>query len=174
MKNITALILLITSLSFGVNAQSDIVTAFFNKYADNEDFTEISVSSRMFGLFTDMEVENEEDQEVLDAISKLTGLKMLVKDNAPDGMDLYKELMTKIPKDGFDELMSLRENGKLMKFMIKEKNGKINELVLVSGGDSDFFVIRLLGEIDLKQVSKLSKKMDIQGLDKLENLEDKN
>lgn len=174
MKNITALVLLITSLSLGAHAQSDVVSKFFDKYGDNEDFTEVSVSSRMFGLFTDMEVDSEEDQEVLDAISKLTGLKMLVKDDASDAMDLYKELMTKMPKDGFDELMSLRENGKLMKFMIKEKDGKISELVLVSGGDSDFFVIRLLGEIDLKQVSKLSQKMNIEGLDKLENLEDKN
>ena len=128
----------------------------------------------MFGLFTDMEVESEEDQEVLDAISKLTGLKMLVKDDASNAMELYKELMDKMPKDGFDELMSMREDAQLMKFMIKEKEGKISELVLVSGGDTDFFVIRLLGEIDLKQVSKLSKKMNIEGLDKLENLEEKN
>ena len=120
-----------------------------------------------------MEVDNAEDQEILDAINKLTSLKMLAKDEGTDNMELYKELMSKMPKEGFDELMSMREGGQQMKFMIKEKAGKISELVLVSGGES-FFVIRLLGEIDLKQVSKLSQKMNIEGLDKLQNLEDKN
>lgn len=174
MKKLTSIILFTMLFSLGAMAQTDAVSKFFEKYGADEDFTEVTVSSRMFGLFTDMEVESEEDQEILDAISKLTGLKMLVKDEASDAMALYKDLISKMPKDGFDELMSLREEDQIMKFMIKEKGGKISELVLVSGGDTNFFVIRLLGEIDLKQVSKLSQKMNIEGLDKLENLEDKN
>ena len=172
MKKIITLLLLTISISWNSNAQ-DVLTSFFDKYGADEDFTEVTVSSRMFGLFTDMEVDSEEDQEILDAISKLTGLKMLASDDSSNSMDLYKELMSKMPKEGFDELMSIREEGQLMKFMIKEKGGKITELVLVSGGES-FFVMRLLGEIDLNQVSKLSKKMNIEGLDKLDNLKDKN
>jgi hypothetical protein len=172
MKKITAIAILLASFSMAANAQ-DAITKFFDKYAGNEAFTEVTVSSRMFGLFTEMEVDNAEDQEILDAINKLTSLKMLAKDEGTDNMELYKELMSKMPKEGFDELMSMREGGQQMKFMIKEKAGKISELVLVSGGES-FFVIRLLGEIDLKQVSKLSQKMNIEGLDKLQNLEDKN
>lgn len=173
MKKILTLLLITTVFALPSMAQ-DAVTSFFDKYGGNEEFTEVTVSSRMFGLFTDMEVDNEEDKEILDAISKLTGLKILAKDSGTDGMKLYNELMSKMPKQGFDELMSMREDGQLMKFMIKEKDGKISELVLVSGGESDFFVVRLLGEIDLNQVSKLSKKMNIEGLDKLENLKDKN
>ena len=173
MKKILTLLLITTVLALPSMAQ-DVVTSFFDKYGGDEEFTEVTVSSRMFGLFTDMEVDNEEDQEILEAISKLTGLKILAKDNGSDGMKLYNELMAKMPKQGFDELMSMREDGQLMKFMIKEEAGKISELVLVSGGESDFFVVRLLGEIDLNQVSKLSKKMNIEGLDKLENLKDKN
>lgn len=172
MKNIIALLVLNVLFSFNTNAQ-DVLTKFFDKYGSNENFTEVSVSSRMFGLFTDMEVDSEEDQEILDAISKLTGLKMLASDDISNSMELYNELMSKMPKEGFDELMSIREEGQLIKFMIKEKGGKISELVLVSGGEA-FFVMRLLGEIDLNQVSKLSKKMNIEGLDKLDNLKDKN
>jgi hypothetical protein len=52
--------------------------------------------------------------------------------------------------------------------------GKINELVMVMGSNEDFMVMSLFGEIDLKQVSKLGRKMDIDGLQQLEKIKDKN
>jgi hypothetical protein len=68
--------------------------------------------------------------------------------------------------------MSIRDTDKDMKFFIKEAGGKISELVMVAGGNEDFMVLSLFGEIDLKQVSKIGKKMDVDGLENLEKLKD--
>lgn len=78
-----------------------------------------------------------------------------------------------IPKSEFEELMSVRDKDKDMKFYIKEAGGKISELVMVAGGNDEFMILSLFGEIDLKQVSKISKKMNIDGLENLENIKDK-
>ncbi len=159
-------------LSVSLQAQ-DAITKFFGKYESDQNFSNVSITSRMFGLFTDLEVENEEDQQVLDAISKLEGLKILAKDNASNGKALYKEALAKLPKGEYDELMSIRDEDKDMKFLIKEKNGKISELLMVMGGDKEFFILSLFGEIDLKQIAKISSAMDIDGLEGLERLNDK-
>ncbi|ELR73559.1 hypothetical protein C900_02644 [Fulvivirga imtechensis AK7] len=155
-----------------LNAQ-DAISKFFNKYESDTDFTHVSITSRMFGLFTNMEMQTQEDQEIMDAISKLKGLKILAKNNTTKGKELYKEAFTLIPKTEYDELMSVRDEDRDMKFMIKEKNGKISELLMVMGGDKEFFILSLFGEIDLKQISKISRAMDIDGLDKLQKLDDK-
>jgi len=57
-----------------------------------------------------------------------------------------------------------------MKFLIKESGGKISELIMIMGGTKDFMVMTLFGEIDLKQVSRIGKKMNVEGLEKLEKM----
>lgn len=158
--------------SIVAQAQDDAISRFFAKYQDDDDFTQVNITSRMFGLFTDMEVNDEEDQEVLDAISKINGLKILVKDNARDGKALYKEAFSKLPKGEFDELMSIKDGDQDMKFMIKEKGNIISELLMIGGGDNEFYIMSIVGDIDLKQISKLSSKMHIDGLQNLEKLKD--
>jgi hypothetical protein len=155
----------------GVFAQ-DFISKFFNKYQTDESFTQVTISSKMFGLFTNMEVENKEDQEVLSAISKLKGLRILGKENTSDARSLYKEAFALIPTKEFEELMSVRDKDKDMKFYIKESGGKISELVMIMGGTKDFMILSLFGEIDLKQVSHIGKKMNVSGLEKLENVKD--
>jgi hypothetical protein len=150
----------------------DIITKFFNKYQGDESFTQVTISSKMFSLFTNMEVENKEDQEVLTAISKLKGLRILGKENTSDARSLYKEAFALIPTREFEELMSVRDKDKDMKFYIKENGGKISELVMIMGGSKDFMVMSLFGEIDLKQVSRIGRKMNVSGLEKLENMKD--
>lgn len=160
---------LIASVSFG----QDAISKFFTKYQDDESFSQVTISSKMFGLFTEMEATTPEDKEVLDAISKLKGLRILGKQDARNARDLYKEAFNLIPMKEYEELMSVRDKDKDMKFLIKQnKNGTISELLMVMGGNTDFMVLSLFGEIDLKQVSRIGKKMDVKGLENLERMGD--
>lgn len=168
MKKIVAIIVLMATLTT-VNAQ-DVITKFFSKYQDDESFTNVNISSKMFGLFTQMDAESPEDKEVLDAISKLKGLKILAKQNARNSRELYKEAFSLIPKD-FEELMSVRDKDKDMRFMIKENGGKISEMVMVVGGNEEFMVMSIFGEIDLKQISRIGTKMNVKGLEHLQKMD---
>ena len=159
-------------VSAGVQAQ-DAISKFFSKYQNDESFSQVTISSKMFNLFTNMEVEDKDDQEVMNAISKLKGLRILTKEDTRDSRTLYKEAMGMIPVKEYEELMTVRDKDKDMKFFIKESGGKISELVMVMGGNEEFMVMSLFGEIDLKQVSKIGKKMNVDGLENLENLKDK-
>jgi hypothetical protein len=160
-------------LSMAANAQGDAISKFFAKYQDDESFTQVKVSQKMFGLFTNMDVDKPEDKEILDAISKIKGLRVLAKHETRDSRALYKEAMSMVPEKEYEELMSVRDKDKDMKFYIKEiSSGKIGELVMVMGGNNEFMLLSLFGEIDLKKISSIGKKMNIEGLDKLDKLKD--
>lgn len=160
-------------MSIAANAQGDAIAKFFAKYQDDETFTQVKVSQKMFGLFTNMSVDKPEDKEILDAISKIKGLRVLAKHETRDSRTLYKEAMAMIPTNDYEELLSVRDKDKDMKFFIKEISaGKIGELVMVMGGNDEFMVLSLFGEIDLKKIGNIGKKMNIDGLQNLEKIKD--
>jgi Domain of unknown function (DUF4252) len=165
--------LMMTVVSVAALAQENAISKFFSKYQDDESFSQVTISSRMFGLFTNMDVQKPEDKEVLNAISKIKGLRILGKENARDSRALYKEALAMIPQKEYDELMTVRDKDKDMKFFIKESGGKISELVMIMGGNDGFMVLSIFGEIDLKQISKIGQRMDVDGLKQLENLKDR-
>lgn len=156
-------------------AQDNAIAKFFSKYQDDETFSQVTISSKMFSLLTDMQVDKPEDQEIITAISKLKGLRILGKDHARDGRVLYKEALALLPAKDYEELMSVRDEDKDMKFFIRggATPSKISELVMVMGGNDDFMVMSLFGDIDLKQIGKIGSKMDIDGLDHLKELREK-
>lgn len=170
MKKIIAL-LLMASVSMGVYAQGESINKFFTKYATDESFTTATISSKMFSLITNMDVETPEDKELVEAISKLKGLKVLGKENTSDARALYKEAFSLV-NGNYEELMSVRDKDKDMKFFIRESGGKISELLMVMGGADDFMLLSLFGEIDLKQISRIGRKMNVDGLEKLEKIND--
>ncbi len=157
-------------MSVGANAQSEAITKFFSKYQDNPDFTQVTVSSKMFGLFTNMEVEKPDDKDILEAISKIKGLRVIAKDQARDSRELYKEALSIVPKD-YEELMFIRDKDQDMKFLIKESGGKISELLMIAAGNDDFKMLSLFGDIDLKKISRIGSKMNIDGLEQLHKMD---
>lgn len=162
----------VTGTMVSAYAQNDAITKFFNKYASDESFTQVTVSGKMFSLFTNMEADTPEDKEVLDAISKLKGLRILRKEDERNARALYKEAFSLIPMKEYEELMSVRDKDNDIKFLIKESGGKISELLMVMGGSKEFMIISLVGTIDLKQVSRMGKKMNVSGLENLDKMDD--
>src|SRR5690606_3216251 len=170
---LTALTLVIVMTSVSVQAQNDAISRFFDKYAADDSFTQVTVSSKMFSLFTNLEANTPEDKQLLDPISKLKGLRIIAKDNARNARDLYREAFALIPKNDSEELMSVRDDQKDMKFMIRENGDKISELLMVMGGPDEFMVLSVFGEIDLKQISRIGRKLNVSGLEKLESMDKK-
>ena len=158
------------TMTLAASAQNEAVTKFFSKYQDNPEFTQVTVSSKMFGLFTNMDVEKPEDKDILEAISKIKGLRVIAKDDARDSRDLYKEALSIVPKD-YEELMFVRDKDEDMKFLIKESGGKISELLMIAAGNNDFKMLSLFGDIDLKKISRIGSKMNIDGLEQLHKME---
>lgn len=161
-----------SAVAFG---QGEPVAKFLAKYSSDESFGQVNVSSKMFAMFTDLEGSSPEDKAIMDAISKLKGMKILTKDDARNARELYKEALSVLPPKDYEELMSVRDDDKDMKFFVREAGapGKIAELVMVVGGNDEFMMLTLFGEIDLKQISKIASSMKIDGMENLERIHEK-
>lgn len=159
-------------LTLSAFAQGAIDT-YFSKYENSDDFTKVTVSAKMFELFTHIEGSNEEEQEMLETIAKLKGMRMLVSDGqTPDNaIGLYKDACD-APRDKFEELMTIQDDLEDFTFFIREESGIINELLLIGHSEKEFFIMSLLGDIDLKEVSKLSRSLQIDGMQHLNRLEE--
>jgi hypothetical protein len=159
--------------SLAASAQNDAIAKFFTKYQGDESFSQVTISGKMFSMMANISGETEEEKAMIASISKIKGLKILSKSEARNSRELYKEAISMIPTSNFEELMSIRDKDKDMKFFTKESGGKISELVMVMGGNEEFMVLTLFGEIDLKDISKIGKSVNIEGLENLEKVKDK-
>jgi len=173
MKKVMVGVVMMVLLSVAAQAQNDVIAKFFNKYDGDESFSKVSISGKMFSMMANIDGNTEDEKGMISAISKIKGLKILKKDDARNSRELYKEALSMVPTGQFEELMTVRDKDKDMKFFTKESGGKISELVMVLGGNEEFLVMSLFGEIDLKEMGKIGKSVNIDGLQNLDKMKDK-
>ena len=118
------------------------------------------------------------DDEVMKVVSDITGLNVLVyepDENKPkEGADkLYNEVKSLL-NTGYEELMSVKEEGTDLKILAKSAGqGIVNDLLIVGKDDGQFVYVNVLGKIDIRKISSLSKCSDIKGLEHLKDLDEK-
>ncbi|HPG08045.1 MAG TPA: DUF4252 domain-containing protein [Saprospiraceae bacterium] len=162
-------------LVFGVTAsmaQADAITKYFDKYLNDESFSVVYISPKMFDLVSKLDVDDM-DQDTKDVLKDLKGLRILTKNS--DGQKYYQEAMNILNTKEYETLMTVRDGDSNVRFWVKEdpaNSNRINELLLLVGGE-DFALISFIGNIDLKKISKLSDKMDVKGMEHLEDLDKK-
>lgn len=156
-------------MSFAAFSQ-DVIERYFKEMNNDEQVTKVSISSKMFELFMHIDSEEESEKELLETVSKLKGMKILIKEEVANGEQLYKSAINK-PNADYEVLMTVEDDDEDLTFFIREENGVIAELVMIAGGKDNFVLLSLIGEIDLNQISKLSKSMNIEGMDNLEKIE---
>lgn len=166
------LLLGIMAVSLGAVAQGEFVNKYFDLLDDNDAYTKVSVSSKMFSLFTELEAGSEAEEEFIKAVGKLKGLKIVGTDSATNSFEIYKKALSDLNKSSYEELMSVKDGGQNMKFSIKEKGGIIEELIMVAGSETKFVLLSLYGEIDLKNISKIARTLKVDGLENLGKLSD--
>ncbi len=168
MKNIAVITMLIL-IPLSVTAQGSPADRLFEKYSGKEGYTSVFISRHMFSLFSNLETG---DKELEDVFSKLTGIRILASEKKPgDGVNFFDEIMRDLPAGEYQELMVVREKEQDFKFLIREKEGVISELLMVAGGITNNALISIQGNIDLNTISKLSRSMKIEGLDALEKID---
>ncbi len=170
MKKIS-LVLIIGLVGSSLFAQSNAVSKHFAQYQRDTSFTKVSVTSRMFSLFADIDAEDEDQAELLEAMSKLKGIKGLVNEKSTDSKGLYFDAVETIAADGnYEELMTIEDATENVQFMIREEGEVIRELLMILGGGQQFVVMSLYGEIDLNSIVKLSKVFGVKGFEQFGKL----
>ena len=86
--------LLNTPLS--ISAQNNAIEKFFNQYMDDEAFTVVHVTPKMFQMIAKLDIKDKDYNDAKAVLQDLKGLWILTTDNNTKSPQLYKEAASKI------------------------------------------------------------------------------
>ncbi len=157
------LFIVATGISISTFAQS-FTENFENNLTQKEDFTVVNISSKMFEL---MAMVTEEDLQQI--VSNLKSMKILTTEkNASKYYNEAVHLLT--TNKTYEELMSVQENNESVRMFTREEKGNISELVIAICEPQEFILIGFNGKIDLKELARIAKMVDVKGMEQLEKI----
>lgn len=154
-----------TLLALGLYGQINAIDRYFQQYVDDQSFSVVYVSPKVFQLIENigseqLELEDDEAEAFLELASDLRGLRILSTDRTPQ--QFFNEARAKIDTKLYEPLVTVRNReGGEMDFLLKESEaGQIEELLFLSYGDDEFTLMSFVGPLKLKKVMNLVDKMD--------------
>ncbi|MEO6168212.1 MAG: DUF4252 domain-containing protein [Chitinophagales bacterium] len=166
--------LAIALLPLSLFAQNS-VQSFFDKYAGHTGFTTVKISPKMFDLIASIDVEDAD----LSVMKDITGVNVLIYEpeegKTSDLTDkLYAEAKTLI-NSGYEELLSVIEEGSDIRILAKSAGqGIVSDLLIVGKDDGEFIYVNVAGKMDIKKISSMANDTDIKGLEYLKDLDQEN
>jgi len=156
-------------MTMNIQAQQDAIDKYFKQYVEDENFTVVFISPKMFQLISKLdlnEVDNDpEAKMVMETVKDIRGLRVLTTDVDP--MLRYKEAMQKINTNEYEVLVTVRDKGENVRIWVKESDNVIEELLLLVGAVDEFVMLSFVGNIDLDKISKLANNIDVKGAEHL-------
>ncbi len=155
-------LLFFMTINTSVQAQEDAISKYFDKYLEDERFTVVYISGKLFEMFKgmDLDFEDEEAEAILEVVEDLKGLRVLTTEE--NAGQFYEEALSIINKNEYETLMEVREGKhEKVQFLVKESDNVMRELLLLVGGDQeDFVLVSFIGQINLDKIGKLQKAFD--------------
>ena len=169
MRSITTVFALLIAI-LPCTSQTNAIDRFFSAYENNENFTVVYVSPKMFEMVAKV-TNDSKNSDIKELVKDIKGLKILSTNKDP--LKYYAEAAKKIPLGEYEVLMTVKDKGDNVKFLTKGNGDVVDELLLLVGGADDFVLMSFVGKLDLNKISKLANKLDIQGSEHLDKLKDK-
>ncbi|MDB9720753.1 DUF4252 domain-containing protein [Winogradskyella sp.] len=167
----------------------------FDKFEDNEQVASIILNQKMFKMLATMgmDLDDPEAKGYVDMANNVTGFKVFTTGDAKVSADMNATVAKYLKSSSLEELMRIKDGDQTVKFFVKEGKDEnhVKELLMVITGlsemtkdqnieingkkrDFETVVMTLTGDIDLRQISKLTNQMNIPGGDQLKKAGDKN
>lgn len=167
----------------------------FDKFEDMDGVTSVIVNQKMFKMLMDLQIQTDdpEAQEMIDLVGKITGLKVLTTGDEKISAEMNSTFSSYLKNANLQELMRIKDGDQTVKFYVKEgkDDNHVKELLMFVNGlkeitkgqdiningkkrEIETVILSLTGDIDLRQISKLTNKMNVPGGDQLKKVGDKN
>lgn len=175
------------------------ITAFsqsvFDKFEDLDGVTSVILNQKMFKMLATMgvDIDDPEMKEYAEMAGEITGFKVFTTGDEKISADMKATVNKYLKSSDLEELMRIKDGDQTVKFYVKEgrDDNHVKELLMyisglkemtkgsdieINGEKREFetVVMTLTGDIDLRQVSKITNQMDIPGGEQLKKAGQKN
>jgi UDP-N-acetyl-D-mannosaminuronate dehydrogenase len=86
---------------------------------------------------------------------RLEYIQILSSDSTEIIKQLRKETKDVNTKNGYEELMRVRDDGERVNIYFKEKKNKKNEFVLIADESDEYTIISIVGELTLQEMQEM-------------------
>lgn len=151
MKRTYIITLLLSLCSLFTYAQD----SFFDKFADMDGVTSVYISKAMLSMMPDIQTEG---VNIGGVASKLDNIQILSCEKPAVIAKLKKETEFINPKNGYEELIRINDEGEKTTIYLKhDKNGK-KEFVLLNNEKEEFTIIIITGNLTLQEIQGIINK----------------
>ena len=152
MKRIYIFSLLLTLGALFCQAQQ----SFFDKYAEMDGVTSVYITKSMLKMFPSMSG-TINGVDVGNLANKLENIQILSADDSNIIEQLRKETKYINTKNGYEELMRVRDDGDKTTIYFKERK-KNSEFILMTDEGDEFTIISIIGDLTLKDIQEMTNK----------------
>ena len=164
----------VMTLLFGTaQAQDDAIVKFFSKYMESDNFSRVYISPKMMQmaggfLRSNVEAGDAEEKDLGELMQKIKGIRILSGDQV-NGKSLFNEAMATLNKNKYEDLMDVQDKESSVKFMVREENGRIAELLMITGSQTEFTLLSMLGSFTYQDLNILAEKTSLPGMDEYQS-----
>ncbi len=149
--------------------------SIFDKFEDMDGVASVVINKGMFELLAKIDADmDEEDKEFMEILDKLKGVKVFMTESKEISANMKSTVNTYLKSSSMDELMRVKDEDTRVNFYVK--NGKddnhVKELLMFvtgidkmkmghNGKEIETVLVSLTGDIDLRQIGTITKKMNL-------------
>ena len=133
--------------------------SFFDKYAEMDGVTSVYISKSMLSLFPKGQT-NVNGINIGDIASRLDNIQILSADEQPIVDKLRKETSHINTRNGYEELMRVREDGEKTTIYFKDGKKDKKEFVLLQDAKDEFTIISIVGDLTLQEIQGIINKTE--------------
>ena len=160
MKRLTIILMAIV-LPFAIQAQSEAVEDFQDKFSEDRDATFVSVRGSLFNFVASI-ADFDDDPEaqalgrIADGIQSMQILQVPYFESDLSRTDV-ESLKKSLSKENFEELMSMREGRENVNILSQGSDSEIRNMLILVDNKDDFTLISIEGVLSMEDLSYLSK-----------------
>ena len=125
--------------------------SFFDKYAEMDRVTSVYITKSMLSLFPKGQA-NVNGVNIGNIASRLDNIQILSTDEQPIVDKLRKETSHINTRNGYEELMRVREDGEKTTIYFKDSKKDKKEFVLLVDEKDEFTIISIVGDLTLQEI----------------------
>jgi hypothetical protein len=177
---LTILVLVLSLNSFSQN------TSIFDRFEDYDDVTTVVVTKKAFQMLGKISNDSKEGKEFNDLVGGLEDLKVFTTEDTKIAGEMKNSFNKYLKSSKLSELMRVKDKDANVKIYVREgkDDDHVSEFLMLvdemnikrhSGkrGAPQVVIISLTGDIDLNNISKITKEMNISGGEHLKKVEKK-
>jgi len=175
-------------LALALISSATFAQGIFDKFEDKDGVMSVVVNQKMFKMLSTMglDVDDPEAQGYIEMAKKITGLKVFTTGDESISADMSATVNSYLRSSKLEELMRIKDGDQTVNFYVKEGKDEnhVQELLMFVNGLKEFtsgkditingkkrevetVLLSLTGDIDLREISKLTSQMNLPGGDQL-------